>query len=225
MNEFNYSEYLERLNEYERVHAPEKLFWKGDNGLLMKGIRVSVVGSRKPSENGIQRAKIVTTALVEHGIIVVSGLAEGIDTVAHQTAIGQNGKTIAVLGTPFNNIYPSSNKSLFELIAKDHLTITQYPENYPIQKQNFPMRNRTMALISDATIIVEASENSGTKHQGWEALRLGRLVFILQNIAENESLTWPKEMLKYGAQVLKRENINEILDHIPSLTSIPDFAF
>jgi DNA processing protein len=163
--------------------------------------------------------------LVGHGIIVVSGLAEGIDTVAHQTAVKENGRTIAVLGTPFSKVYPASNKALFEKIVNEHLAITQFPENYSVQKQNFPMRNRTMALISDATIIVEASENSGTRHQGWEALRLGRLVFILQNIVENPQLTWPKEMLNYGAQILRREDMDTVFENIPSLTSSFDLAF
>ncbi len=225
MGQFNYSQYLSRLNEFERVNAPVELFLQGDESLLQKGVRVSVVGSRKPSENGVLRAQILTKALVEHGIIVVSGLAEGIDTVAHQTAIKENGRTIAVLGTPFSKVYPASNKALFEKIVNEHLAITQFPENYSVQKQNFPMRNRTMALISDATIIVEASENSGTRHQGWEALRLGRLVFILQNIAENTQLTWPKEMLNYGAQILRREDMDTVFENIPSLTSSFDLAF
>jgi DNA processing protein len=225
MGQFNYSQYLSRLNEFERVNAPVELFLQGDESLLQKGLRVSVVGSRKPSENGVLRAQILTKALVGHGIIVVSGLAEGIDTVAHQTAVKENGRTIAVLGTPFSKVYPASNKALFEKIVNEHLAITQFPENYSVQKQNFPMRNRTMALISDATIIVEASENSGTRHQGWEALRLGRLVFILQNIVENPQLTWPKEMLNYGAQILRREDMDTVFENIPSLTSSFDLAF
>ncbi|NJK95208.1 MAG: DNA-processing protein DprA [Bacteroidales bacterium] len=225
MGQFNYSQYLSRLNEFERVNAPVELFLQGDESLLQKGVRVSVVGSRKPSENGVLRAQILTKALLGHGIIVVSGLAEGIDTVAHQTAIKENGRTIAVLGTPFSKVYPASNKALFEKIVNEHLAITQFPENYSVQKQNFPMRNRTMALISDATIIVEASENSGTRHQGWEALRLGRLVFILQSIVENPQLTWPKEMLNYGAQILRREDMDTVFENIPSLTSSFDLAF
>ena len=76
-----------------------------------------------------------------------------------------------------------------------------------------------MALISDATIIIEASEKSGTKHQGWEALRLGRSVFILENVIKNPNITWAKEMLKYGAEVLTRENVNFIIESIPFLTT------
>ena len=225
MAQSNYKDYLLHLSDLEKKHAPENLFWAGNFSFLTEGLRVSVVGSRKASSNGVRRAKIFTEALVRHNIIVVSGLAEGIDTVAHETAIKEGGKTIAVLGTPLNKAYPAKNKPLLDTIKKDHLAISQFPENYPYRPSNFPMRNRTMALISDATVIIEASEKSGTRHQGWEALRLGRLVFIMQNVAENPKLSWPKEMIKYGAQVLTREALPEILDDIPNFTAPVDCVF
>ena len=164
---------------------------EGNKALLTEGIRVAVVGSRKVSDAGIRRAQAFTEALVRHDVTVVGGLAEGVDTAAHETAISRGGKTIAVLGTPLNKAYPAKNKELLETIKRDHLAVSQFPEGYPYQKQNFPQRNRTMALISDATVIVEAGEKSGTRHQGWEALRLGRLVFIMHNVAEDPKLTWP----------------------------------
>lgn len=213
------------LNDFELKNSPDKLYLEGNPDLLKEGIRVSVVGSRKASEGGVNRAKAFVQALVEHNIIVVSGLAEGIDTVAHETAIASNGKTIAVLGTPLNKVFPAKNKALLDAIKLDHLAISQFPEGYPYKKENFPRRNRTMALISDATVIVEAGEKSGTRHQGWEALRLGRLVFIMQNVAENPKLTWPTEMINYGAQVLTRDNLPDILDGIPSFTAGGEIAF
>ena len=90
---------------------------------------------------------------------------------------------------------------------------------YPSLPKNFPIRNRTMALISDATIIIEAGEKSGTRHQGWEALRLGREVYILENVANDPTITWAKEMMEYGAQSLSRDNIDNVLFDIPFLTS------
>ncbi len=218
-------EVLGNLNEFERKHAPDELFCAGDVSLLKNGIRVSVVGSRQPSDAGRKRASLFASALVRHGITVVSGLARGIDTVAHETAIQSGGKTIAVLGTPLSKAYPAQNKELLETIKRDHLAISQFPEGYPAKKDNFPRRNRTMALITDATVIVEASEKSGTRHQGWEALRLGRLVFIMQNVAEDRSLTWPQEMIGYGAQVLNREDLEEVLEEMPSFTSGGEIAF
>ena len=213
------------LNDFERKHAPKELFVEGDSELLTQGVRVAVVGSRKASEAGLKRASLFVEAAVRHGITVVSGLAEGIDTVAHETAIKAGGKTIAVLGTPLSKAYPAKNRKLLDVIKRDHLAISQFPEGYPQRRENFPRRNRTMALISDATVIVEAGEKSGTRHQGWEALRLGRVVFIMSNVANNPELSWPMEMIGYGAQVLSREDLPEILYDIPSFTAGGAVAF
>ncbi len=220
MHEFQTTEFLARLNEVEAKNAPDQLFIAGDQSLLTEGRRVAVVGSRKASPEGLARARVLTRALVKHGITVVSGLAGGIDTAAHEEAIQSGGRTIAVLGTPLSVAYPASNRGLLERIKRDHLAISQFPEGYPFKPENFPRRNRTMALISDATVIVEAEEKSGTRHQGWEALRLGRLVLLMQSVAESPALTWPKEMIAYGAQVLRREDLPEILHEIPSLTAV-----
>jgi len=155
----------------------------------------------------------------------VSGLAEGVDTVAHQTAIECGGKTIAVLGTGLDRAYPASNASLLDEIKANHLAISQFKAGTSPRRSNFPQRNRTMALISDATVTTEASEKSGTRHQGWEALRLGRLVFLMQSVAGNENLTWPKEMIGYGAQVLTRDDMPDVLYDIPRFTSGAELAF
>jgi len=213
------------LNSFEAKHAPEGLYFAGDASLLSGGKRVSIVGSRKPTEQGRARTRALTRILVEHGIIVVSGLADGIDTVAHETAIAEGGRTIAVLGTPLSQAYPASNTGLLERIKAEHLAISQFPEGTPALRTNFPQRNRTMALISDATVIVEASEKSGTRHQGWEALRLGRMVFLMQSVADNPALSWPKEMIGYGAQVLRREDLPEALYDIPNFTGAGVSAF
>ena len=224
-NGFRFSELVGSLTDHECKHAPEKIYLSGDKNLLLDGIRVSVVGSRKVSDAGISRAKSFVQALVRNNIVVVSGLAEGVDTVAHETAIEEGGKTIAVLGTPLGKAYPAENRELLEKIERDHLAISQFPEGFPVKRENFPQRNRTMALISDATVIVEAGEKSGTRHQGWEALRLGRLLFIMRNVAENPNLTWPQEMINYGAQVLTREELPSVLCDIPSFTAGREVAF
>lgn len=184
-----------------------------------------MVGSRDVSDAGIKRAEKITRELVKNNIIVVSGLAKGVDTVAHKTAIKTGGDTIGVIGTPINQFYPKENKELQDFIAKNHLLISQFPENYPTTPKNFPIRNRTMALISDATIIIEASEKSGTKHQGWEALRLGRRLFILENVF-NSDVSWAEEMLQYGAEKLTSENYKYLIENIEYLTTKEDeYAF
>ncbi|MDJ1497650.1 DNA-processing protein DprA [Cytophagaceae bacterium DM2B3-1] len=223
--QINIKETLGELTTSETKNAPEILFCEGDINLLLEGIRVSVVGSRDVSPAGIVRAQSLTRALVKHEITVVSGLAEGVDTIAHRTSIENGGKTIAVLGTPLSQVYPKSNTDLLESIKANHLAISQFPENYPFQKKNFPVRNRTMALISDATIIIEAKENSGTRHQGWEALRLGRTVYLLENVVQDKANTWAQEMLNYGAQILTRENLEDALYAIPSVTGRKEVVF
>ncbi len=213
----DYPKYLSHLNHIERKNAPETLYCEGDISLLTSGVRVSVVGSRKASLYGIKRAQIITKELVKAGVIVVSGLAEGIDTVAHTTAIKEGGRTIAVLGTPLDITFPAKNKNLLTEIKKNHLAISQFKEGLSTGRASFPQRNRTMALISDATIIVEASDISGTRHQGWEALRLGRTVYIMQNVIDDPSVNWTKEMLQYGAQVLTRDYLEDsIYSILPS---------
>ncbi|MGX9357513.1 DNA-processing protein DprA [Roseobacteraceae bacterium S113] len=207
------------LSTFERKNAPAELFLEGDRSLLTEGQRVAIVGSRNASREGIARARALTKELVKHDIVVVSGLAEGIDTVAHETAIDCGGRTIAVLGTPLSQAYPAKNRELLERIKRDHLAVTQFPEGYPAKRDNFPRRNRTMALICDATVVVEAGEKSGTRHQGWEAIRLGRIVYLMKSVAQNPALSWPKEMIGYGAQVLSREDLPDALYEIPSFTT------
>lgn len=200
------------LSELERRNAPDFLEYVGDRTLLGRFPKVSVVGARKASEDGIRRARRLCRILVEHGSVIVSGLALGIDTEAHQTAIAEGGATIAVLGSPLDNIHPASNRTLFDTIARKHLAVSQFASGHPILRTNFPRRNRTMALLSDASVIVEASDGSGSLSQGWEALRLGRPLFLMRSVVERVGLTWPEEMLSYGARVLAApEDVFEIL--------------
>ncbi len=219
---------LGQLNDVERKNAPQSLHVAGDADLLRTGRRVSVVGSRRVSESGLKRARSLVKELVRRRIIVVSGLAAGVDTAAHTAAIEFGGRTVAVLDTPLESCHPAENQALQRQIMSSHAAVSQFPPGYPCMPGNFPMRNRTMALLTDATVIVEASEKSGTRHQGWEALRLGRDVFILQNVANDPALSWPTEMLSYGAQALTRESLDSTFDNLPAYTDRVDveaFAF
>ena len=221
-------EMLGQLNDVERKNAPQALHVAGDIALLRAGRRVSVVGSRRVSDAGLKRARSLVKELVQRRIIVVSGLAAGIDTAAHTAAIEFGGRTVAVLGTPLDAFYPAQNRALQLQIMSNHAVVSQFAPGYPSMPSNFPMRNRTMALLTDATIIVEASEKSGTRHQGWEALRLGRDVFILQNVATDPGLSWPSEMISHGAQPLTRETLDSTFDNLPAYTDRVDvkaFAF
>jgi len=203
------------LNEVEQKNAPKELFVAGHKGLLANGARVSLVGSRKPSDDGFKRAARLARLLIKRGMVVVSGLAEGIDAAAHSGAIEAGGHTIAVLGTPLDKFYPAKNRALQERIGRDHLLVSQFAPGSSGGRKCFPMRNRTMALISDATVIVEAGDGSGTLHQGWEALRLGRPLFIMESTAENAALSWPAEMQEYGAEVLSDSTLEFFFESLP----------
>lgn len=188
------------LNAVEEKYAPEVLYCVGRLELLRRAPRIAVIGSRKVSSRGAENAARIARVIVEESGVVVSGLAQGVDTIAHQSAIGAGGDTIAVIGTSLAESYPKANRELQALIASDHLLVSQFAEGYPTTPRNFPIRNRTMALVSHASIIVEASDKSGTRHQGWEAIRLGRELFIPRPLAE-APFDWPREMIEYGATV------------------------
>ena len=213
--EFEAEGLLGRLNDVEKKNAPRRLFVAGDLSLLHGGPRVSIVGSRKSSPEGLASARRLSEYLVARGAVVVSGLAEGIDTAAHEGAISSRGRTIAVLGTALDEVFPSKNRALQECIMQEHLAVSQFAPGVPSRPGNFPMRNRTMALLSDATVIVEAGEKSGSLHQGWEALRLGRPLFLLESLLRDSALSWAREMEGYGAQALVLENLELLFELLP----------
>ena len=202
------------LNDIEEKYAPKIIFYKGSMEIPIPCPRVSIIGSSGASKRGLLEAKEISRILVENEVVIVSGLASGIDTVGHKTAIEHGGKTIAVIGTPLNKVYPKENLELQEEIMKNHLVISQYPVGHSTTPKDFVLRNRTMALISDATVIVEAGDSSGSLHQVWETLRIGRPLFICKAVVENKQLEWPKKMMNYGAIML--DEPIDILENLPS---------
>ncbi|MCA8978311.1 MAG: DNA-protecting protein DprA [Planctomycetes bacterium] len=204
------------FNEAEQKHAPRELFVAGDHDLLRAGPTVSIVGARKASRDGLARADKLARLLVARGVIVVSGLAEGIDAAAHRAAITNGGRTIAVLGTPLDQCYPAKNRALQTEIMRDHLAISQFPSGTKVGRHTFPIRNKTMALITDATVIIEAAEGSGTLHQGWEAIRLARPLFLARSLFDDEGLEFPRKFADYGAEVLTEDTFEDLVRLLPS---------
>ena len=166
---------------------------------------IAVVGSRKPSEEGVKRARRLARELVHRNFTVVSGLATGIDIAAHTSAIEAGGRTIAVIGTPLGSYYPKEHRKMQDLIAAEHLLISQVPvlrylrQAVPQNKLFFPERNVTMSALTEATVIVEAGETSGTLTQARAALHQGRKLFILNSCFEREGITWPARFEEKGA--------------------------
>ena len=207
----------------KKKFSSTNLYVKGSIQIPLPRPRVSIVGSRKASPEGLRDSATIAKKLVKKEVVIVSGLAEGIDTAAHEATIATGGRTIAVLGTPLNKTYPLKNFKLQQEIMYNHLAISQFPIGYVTQPKDFVVRNRTMALISDATIIVEAQDTSGSLHQGWEALRLGRSLYIWKSIMNNNQVTWPQKMLQYGAMELS--DPIDILESLPSSLGILNSMF
>lgn len=191
-------------NLLDATEPVELLYYDGNWDLIFSK-SIAIVGTRKPTEEGIRRTKKITDYLVENGFTIVSGLAEGVDTAAHETAINANGRTIAVIGTPLDHVYPKTNAELMREIAERHLVISQVPflrysnQTYRENRFFFPERNKTMSAIAKATVIIEAGETSGTLVQAKAALKQGRKLFILQSCFENKNITWPEKFEKMGA--------------------------
>lgn len=195
-------EYPEKLRD---AKDPVELLYFQGWWNLVEAPSVAVVGTRKPSDAGIARARKIVRSLVEDGKVVVSGLAAGIDSIAHQTALELNGRTIAVIGTPLSQAYPAANRDLQRRIATEHLLISQVPV-YRYSQQSphfnrlfFPERNITMSALTAATVIVEAGDTSGTLIQARAALHQRRKLFILDSCFQNSAITWPARFLERGA--------------------------
>jgi DNA processing protein len=189
--------------------------WCAGDLSLVKRPCVAVVGARHVSAHGAARARRLARELSKFGVVVVSGLARGVDTEALKATIEAKGRTIAVIGTPIDKAYPAENKRLQELIYGEHLLISQFPPGKKTYPSNFPERNKLMAAISDATVIVEASDTSGSLHQAAECLKLNRWLFIAKSLLEDRTLQWPAKFTHYP----KTRPLN-ITDDILSALSI-----
>jgi DNA processing protein len=175
------------------------LYFAGDPSLLERPA-VAIVGSRNASPEGQRRAEQLARELVRRGIVVMSGLAEGIDQAAHRSAIAHGGKTIAVIGTPLERAYPAKHAPLQEQIYREHLLISPFAPGTRTFPSHFPERNRVMARLSHATVIIEAGDTSGTLHQAVECEALGKALFIAASVMKDEKLSWPSRFKT--AQVL-----------------------
>jgi DNA processing protein len=171
-----------------------RLYAAGDVSLLRLPA-VAIVGSRKASNAGRQRAAQLARGLVRDGIVVMSGLAAGIDEAAHRAAMESGGRTIAVIGTALDQAYPSEHAALQEAIYREHLLISALHLGERSFPSHFPERNRVMARLAKATVIVEAGDTSGSLHQAAESLSIGHPVFIAKSVIEDRKLTWPARFI------------------------------
>ena len=210
------AEYPDRLRD--AAYPIELLYYTGHWDLVWEK-SVAVVGTRKPSNKGVARTRKLVNALVDDGYTVASGLARGIDTAAHETAIAAGGKTVAVIGTPLSVTYPKENAALQHRIATEHLLISQVPvhrydkHDFRWNRAFFPERNATMSALSVATVIVEAGKTSGALIQARHALQQGRKLFILDSCFQ-QGLEWPQKLARKGA--VRVREYGDIRGELPS---------
>jgi DNA processing protein len=190
-----------------------KLWLAGDVSLI-KRLCVAIVGARNVSSDGAARARRLARELSHAGVVIVSGLAKGVDTEALRAAIEAKGRTIAVIGTPITRAYPAENKRLQEQIYSEHLLISQFDPQKAVYPSHFPERNKLMAAISDATVIVEASDTSGSLHQAAECVRLNRLLFIANSIVADPTLRWPRDFIGRYPNVMVLKTSSDILESL-----------
>jgi DNA processing protein len=166
---------------------------------------VAIVGTRNPSRKGLEITREITKRLVEDNVTIVSGLAKGIDTQAHLSALSSNGRTIGVIGTPIDITYPLENSKLQNEIASKHLLLSQVPfyryskQDFKINRFFFLERNKTMSALSDATLIIEAGETSGSLTQAAAAIYQNRKLLIWDDCFNNNAISWPNKYLEKGA--------------------------
>jgi DNA processing protein len=189
---------------------PPYLYMKGC--LQADEINVAVVGSRAASTYGKFSTERLCRELSLRGITVVSGLARGIDSAAHRGALSGKGRTIAVLGTGLDIIYPAENKKLFEAIAENGAVISEFPFHTPPNAYNFPTRNRIISGISLGVVVIEASDKSGSLITARLALEQGREVFAVPGNIDSAKSRGTHKLIKEGAKLI--ESVDDILEDI-----------
>ena len=191
--------------------APVVLYIKGEVDALNQ-MSVAIVGSRAASFYGCKSANAFARAFVEAGMMVVSGLARGIDTAAHQGSLEANGKTIAVIGCGFNHMYPKENLSLMERISRKGAVVSEFACSMPPLKQNFPWRNRIISALSLATVVIEARSKSGALITADYALSQNKDVFVVPSNIDNETAMGSNQLIQDGARVAL--NPDDVLSQI-----------
>ncbi len=206
---------------------PQALRWIVDppSVLYMRGqlspshqLAVAVIGSRKPSPYGKMSAQRFSQTLAEHGYTVVSGLARGIDSLAHQGALKAGGQTLAVLGSGINMVYPPENQRLCEQICSQGAVLSEFPLHTKPDRWNFPRRNRIISGLSLGILVIEAAASSGSLHTARHALDQGREVFAVPGRINDPNSRGTNGLIKKGAKLV--ESIDDILDELPEAVRI-----
>jgi DNA processing protein len=181
---------------------------------------LAIVGTRKATELGLRIATEAAAKAVSAGLTVLSGMAAGIDTAAHTSALEHSGRTVAVIGTGIDHVFPPENRGLRDrILTSGGAIFSQFFPGQPPTKWSFPMRNIVMSGLALATFVVEASETSGARKQARAALEHGRPVFLLSSLVETHE--WADRMVRqgeYGVCAIQVASIDEVVER---LTEVP----
>lgn len=184
---------------------------------MLKSNIISIIGSRACSENGVKLAQQFSKGLVYQGLTIASGMAIGIDTIAHQTTLQERGKTIAVLGNGFKHIFPKENMELYQqIIEQDGLVITEYPPEEKAKSDNFLERNRIVSGIALGILVIEAMYRSGTSVTARLAKQQGRKVFALPHEVSDKNGIGTNRLIQGGAKIVT--DIEDIIREFPFLS-------
>jgi len=197
----------------EIYRPPALLYWKG-NLKALSNFSIAIVGTRKPTAYGKQVVSEIASGVARAGVTVISGLALGIDGTAHEAVLEQKGKTVAILGSGLDIIYPRLHQRLAEeIIERKGLLLSEFPLGTPPLKQHFPYRNRIISGLSLGTVIIEAGKKSGALITARYALEQNREVFAVPGSIYNKNSQGPNNLIKMGAKVVTQaEDILEALD-------------
>jgi DNA processing protein len=191
--------YPERLRE---IYDPPAVLWIRGNAELLARPGIAVVGTRQPSPYGAGMAELLSRDLANRRLVILSGMARGVDTAAHKGAIEAGGKTIAVWGTGIDVIYPKENKKLAEsIVASGGTIVSEYPLGTFPAPQNFPIRNRILSGMSVGVLVIEAAEYSGTRITARCAMEQNRDVYAVPGNVTNKNAWGPNTLIKQGAKL------------------------
>ncbi|MDH4107382.1 MAG: DNA-processing protein DprA [Gammaproteobacteria bacterium] len=207
----DYPELLRELGD-----NPAALYVDGDRDVLQLPA-IAIVGSRNPTRGGTSNAYEFARHLARSGFVIVSGLAQGIDTAAHQGALDVGGRTIAVLGHGMDSVYPASNRELAGRIAASGALVTEFPLGTPPRRENFPARNRIISGLSLGTLVVEAARRSGSLITARLAGEQGREVFALPGSIHNPLAKGCHQLIRQGAKLV--ESVDDILSELRPLAT------
>lgn len=190
------------------INCPPFVLYYYGNLSLVKGKTIGIVGMRDVSEYGRYATKDFAKNLAKNDYVVVSGMARGVDTIAHQSVIDQGGHTIAVLGTGIDYCYPKQNELLYKDLKENHLVMSEYPFMVTPQRKLFPFRNRIISGLSHGILITEARQRSGTMITAGYALEQGKEVYCIPSRYDENSGC--NELIKQGAKLVL--NVNDIIE-------------